>query len=159
MQSFPRVWNKSISNNRTCHIEKLCVWSRTGETLIFNETANPDMSTVDQFSSQDHHADARIDGTIYEVQTISLNDMLFKFSAPACIDYLSIDTEGSEYEILKNLDFDRYKFRVITCEHNYGQNRELIHELLRSKGYMRKFEDLSLFDDWYILKTDEIGGS
>jgi hypothetical protein len=26
----------------------------------------------------------------------------------------------------------------------------LIHELLTSKGYKRKFENISLFDDWYV---------
>ena len=38
--------------------------------------------------------------------------MLEKFGAPKDIDYLSVDTEGSEYEILKNLDFDKYKFQI-----------------------------------------------
>jgi FkbM family methyltransferase len=117
---------------------------------MFNESNNPDMSTIHQFSAQDHHASARKDGKTYTVQTISLNDLLKKYSAPSCIDYLSIDTEGSEYDILSNLDFDRYNFRVITCEHNHSPNRELIHELLTSKGYKRKFENISLFDDWYV---------
>ena len=35
------------------------------------------------------------------------------------IDYLSIDTEGSEYEILKNFNFDKYKFNVITVERHH----------------------------------------
>jgi hypothetical protein len=66
------------------------------------------------------------------------------------IDYLSIDTEGSEYEILANFDFSKHRFRVITCEHNYTQERDKIHTLLTEKGYLRKFEDVSQFDDWYV---------
>ena len=53
-------------------------------------------------------------------------------------------------EILAAFDFDKYSFSVITCEHNYTSAREKIFELLTSKGYTRKFEELSLWDDWYV---------
>ena len=34
------------------------------------------------------------------------------------IDYLSIDIEGSEFEILKTIDFERYNIKVISVENN-----------------------------------------
>ena len=77
--------------------------------------------------------------------------MLDKYNAPSIVDYLSIDTEGSEYEILKDFNFNKYKFRVITIEHNYTHKRKLINKLLYKNGYKRKYEELSLFDDWYIF--------
>lgn len=43
---------------------------------------------------------------------------------PKIIDYLSIDTEGSEFDILSNFNFKEFKFRIITCEHNFGPNRK-----------------------------------
>jgi len=79
--------------------------------------------------------------------------LLDKYKAPGTIDFLSIDTEGSEYEILRNFEFNKYQFRVITCEHNYGPGREEIFALLTGHGYVRKFEELSTFDDWYV-KTE-----
>lgn len=82
---------------------------------------------------------------------MSLNDLLKTHNAPADIDFLSIDTEGSEFEILAALDFTRYRFKVIVCEHNYTPNREKIHSLLVSKGYVRKYTNVSQFDDWYTL--------
>ena len=85
----------------------------------------------------------------YDVQTISLEDLLIKYSAPKKIDYLSIDTEGSEYEILSNFNFDAYDIRAITCEHNYMPEREQIYKLLTSKGYFRVDTDKSKWDDWY----------
>ena len=78
-----------------------------------------------------------------------LNDLLKEYSAPLEIDYLSIDTEGSEYEILKNFDFEKYSFKVITVEHNNTVNKTLINELLEKNGYKRQLKKLSQFESWY----------
>ena len=80
-------------------------------------------------------------------------DLLKKYNAPKEIDYLSIDTEGSEFEILNAFDFDAYKIKVITCEHNFTPMREEIYKLLGSKGYVRKYQEFSQFDDWYVLNA------
>jgi hypothetical protein len=109
------------------------------------------MEPLDAFSSSDRHGKSRENGTRYDVLTISLNDLLDKYNAPNEIDYLSIDTEGSEYEILSELSFENYKFKVITCEHNNTSNREKIYKLLSANGYKRKYVELITFEDWYVL--------
>jgi FkbM family methyltransferase len=147
-----KIWSEDLAKNRTCHIDYDCVWSKSGEVLEFNEVNAAELSTIDTFSSVDEHATTRTSGTKYPVNTISLLDLLKKYDAPRVIDYLSIDTEGSEFEILSAFDFDAYQFRVITCEHNYTPMREKIYDLLMSKGYIRKFPNLSRFDDWYVLE-------
>ena len=95
------------------------------------------------------HADTRKDGERYAVQTISLVDLLDHWRAPRMIDYLSIDTEGSEFDILSSFDFAAYDIRLITVEHNHTDKRQELFDLLTSKGYQRKFETLSNVDDWY----------
>lgn len=70
--------------------------------------------------------------------------------APDEIDYLSIDTEGSELETLQAIDCGKYSFRIITCEHNFMPQRALIHELLMRHGYVRVEQSLSDFDDWFV---------
>lgn len=137
--------------NRRCHIENMLVWTDSGKKIDFLETPVSDLSTIYDFHDKDLHSNARQGGNLTTVDSISLLDLLDKYSAPRLIDYLSIDTEGSEYEILKAFDFDKYKFRVITCEHNYTDMRDSIYTLLTSKGYIRKYHNLSQFDDWYIL--------
>ena len=117
---------------------------------MFNETNYAEISTIDSFSDKDFHSLGRQKGIKYEVTTISLIDLLRKYKSPQYIDYLSIDTEGSEYEILNAFDFNEYKFGIITVEHNYTPEREKIFTLLSSKGYKRMYQDISLFDDWYI---------
>jgi FkbM family methyltransferase len=145
-----KIWSEDLAKNRNCHIDYDCVWSKSGEVLEFNEVNAAELSTIDTFSSVDGHAATRTSGTKYPVNTISLLDLLKKYNAPQVIDYLSIDTEGSEFEILSAFDFDAYQFRVITCEHNYTPMRDKIYDLLTSKGYTRKFTNLSKFDDWYV---------
>jgi hypothetical protein len=76
--------------------------------------------------------------------------MLESREAPFEIDYLSIDTEGSEFEILSSFDFSKFDIKIITCEHNYTENRIRIHDLLTRNGYHRVMQEISLFDDWYV---------
>ena len=89
----------------------------------------------------------------YGVPTISLGDLLAEHNAPDQIDYLSVDTEGSEFYILSALDFSKYQFKVITVEHNYTDTREKVYELLTKNGYIRILEGFSQWDDWYVAKN------
>jgi FkbM family methyltransferase len=145
-----RCWHAALAANRTCAIDRRCVWTRSGETVRFNQTAIPELSTIDKFSSADLHKDARKTGSRYDVATVSLMDLLAEHGAPSLIDYLSIDTEGSELDILESFDFGRYDIAVITCEHNFTPMRRRVHALLSARGYVRKFETVSEFDDWYV---------
>ena len=147
-----KIWHEDLKKNRNVNIDYDCVWEKTGEKLTFNEVDAAVLSTIKNYSDCDKHTLSRQKGKFYSVNTISLEDLLIKHKAPKNIDYLSIDTEGSEYEILKNFNFDKYKFSVITCEHNFTPSREKIYELLTSNGYKRIFKELSKFDDWYILE-------
>lgn len=145
-----KVWKDSLAKNRSCSIDNRCVWSKTGDEFSFNEASIPELSTLDMFNDVDYHSESRKDGTSYIVETISLNDLLVQHKAPSQIDYLSVDTEGSEYEILNAFDFTNYNISVITVEHNFSAKRSDIYHLLVGKGYKRVFEKISVFDDWYI---------
>jgi len=146
------VWHNDLRRNRKCNIETRCVWKDSASILTFNETTTAEFSTINKYTNLDSNSDIRKSGKKYNVETISLNDLLEKFDSPGRIDYLSIDTEGSEYEILSELNFSKYTFGVITCEHNYTDNRGKIYALLSRNGYKRVWEDISLFDDWYVLE-------
>ena len=145
-----RGWHAALARNRACRIETRCVWSATGQTLKFNEVEEGAFSTIDGFGTGELNREKREKATTYEVETVSLDDLLRIHGAPAEIDYLSIDTEGSEFEILSHFDFDRHRFAVITCEHAFTPARERLHALLSSKGYVRTLEAISSFDDWYV---------
>ncbi len=149
-----KCWHDDLFRNRNAFIEKDCVWSETDKELIFNEVEKSSLSTIVGFGEDDNHSTSRTKGKKYKVKTISLLNLLEKYNAPQIIDYLSIDTEGSEFTILQNFDFNKYAFRTITVEHNYSPLRQKIYDLLTSKGYKRVNEQFSLFDDWYILNKE-----
>jgi FkbM family methyltransferase len=145
-----RKFQNELINNRNCHIDFRCVYDKTGDLIVFNEVEEGELSTINEYSNSDGHNNKREKGLKYEVETVTLESLLIKYSSPNIIDYLSIDTEGSEFDILKIFNFDKYQFKIITVEHNYTKNRDKIKNLLESKGYTRIYEKFSRCDDWYI---------
>ena len=145
-----RSWHPDLFQNRGVHIDTRCVWKESGQTLEFNEVAVRELSTVHEYSNSDHYEEERKESTLYNVETISLNDLLATYQAPEVIDYMSIDTEGTEYLILEAFDFKKYNVSLFTIEHNYTPNRELIFQLMKDNNYIRIFDNISRWDDWYI---------
>jgi FkbM family methyltransferase len=142
--------------NRDAFIDSRCVWRETGALLEFNEFG--DLSTIASFTDLGEHAESRRDGLRYEVSTVSLNDLLEQNNAPLEIDFLSIDTEGSEHEILKAFDFSRYQIDLIICEHNGEPARSRIKKLLESNNYERIWPAWSGNDDFYVSRLHRCKG-
>ena len=144
-----KIFYNELNKNRKCFIETNLVWKNSKSRLLFHEDFAGGLSTIKKFI--DHDTQIRKRNKEYILETISLNDLLVKYNAPKIIDYLSIDTEGSEFDILNNFDFNKYKFRIITCEHNFTPNKNKIHKLLTKNGYVKKHSSLvSFVDDWYV---------
>jgi FkbM family methyltransferase len=145
-------YNKVLQNKRTSTIDELCVSDKTGDTVEFVEVTNlQGLSGIAEFAFNDIHTQTRIDqGKRYDVSTISLKDLLDKHNAPEVIDYLSIDTEGSEHSILSVYDFSR-KFKVVSIEHNNTYQKDLINDLMISKGYVQVLPEESKWDSWFVL--------
>lgn len=146
-----RSWHAALKINRKAIIDTRCVFNESDKILAFLDTENNELSTLTQYSDGDLHSRSRATGDRYDVTTVSLNDLLEQHQAPTIIDYLSVDTEGSEFAILESLNFNKYKFKLITVEHNFTPMREEIYNLLIGKGYKRIFSEISAFDDWYVL--------
>lgn len=146
-------WHELLSQNRKCLISHECVYPTSGEQLMFNEVDEGMFSSLVEFSGSDMHANRRTNGFEYLVESISLEDLLRKFSAPKYVDFLSVDTEGSELAILEAFDFSSFTFGAIFVEHNFTENREKIHQLLTANGYLRVFSRFSRWDDWYLDKS------
>jgi tetratricopeptide (TPR) repeat protein len=78
------------------------------------------------------------------------------------IDYLQIDCEppSVSFEILKRIPFDKFRFAVITFEHDYYADitksyRDLSREYLKEKGYNLVVSnvspnDFAIYEDWWV---------
>jgi FkbM family methyltransferase len=133
--------HKSIQKNRTCHFEKLAAYSESNLQVEFNMCKIKDLSGIKTHMQTSNSTYAKNILKVVNVKTISLNDLLQKYNAPQKIDYISIDTEGSEFEIIKNFNFDYYKILIWSIEHNSMHRSDgkeyliKLQTLMKSKNY------------------------
>jgi FkbM family methyltransferase len=123
-----------------------------GPHANFRITKNPEYSTFENYVDHDFHFEREraADFRTVDVDTFSLDDILRHPDVPPVIDYLSIDTEGSEADILEGCDLADYDIRCISVEHNWTESRERIRGYLQGRGYRRCLMEFSKWDDWYV---------
>ena len=161
-------WNGIISEpspywidkikNRKCIITTKAVFKESNKKLDFSTVQNfPDLSGLKNSFNKDENDKFRKDSKIHQVDTITLNDLIDQNAPNQKINYISIDTEGSEYEILQNFNFKKHSVDIFTIEHNFIENkRDAIFNLMIQNDYLRVFQNLSQFDDWYIKKDNRV---
>ena len=158
-------WHDELKKNRPqTNIISECIWSESNKELNFFVSDVGVLSSLEDFKESDKismpgNTQARLkSGKSIIVKTISLNDIIEKQFNSKTPSYISIDTEGSEYEILKNFNFKKYRPLVFTIEHNFTELQLKIDELMYLNEYIRVFKSLTVFDAWYVAKEvfDEI---
>ena len=152
-------WHKYLKNNRPkSNIITKCIWSKSGEILDFFESDVGVLSTIDDYKESDKistpgNTIERVrSGKLIKVETISLNDVIHEFFNSVAPSYISIDTEGSEYEILRFLNFKKFRPIVFTVEHNFTEFENKIDDLMFKNDYVRVLKEFTAFDAWYISK-------
>ena len=86
---------------------------------------------------------------VVKMKTTTIGSILRRAKAPEYIHYMSLDTEGAEWEILRVFPFERYRLGAMTIEHNGEQpKRTQIRRLLEAHGY--RFVKERLVEDWYV---------
>lgn len=156
-------WHKNLINNRPkAKIIKDAIYSETGKELDFFVSDAGELSTLEEFRNADAtsmpgNAKARNrNGYVNKVRSISLNDVFLKFFNGLPIDYMSVDSEGSELKILENFDFKRFGPSVITVEHNSSEydasNEKMLDALFQNNNYKRVFKEQTQFDAWYVIQ-------
>jgi FkbM family methyltransferase len=141
-------YNKSLPENRRCQIDLRCVSNTTGDTVKFqcaDQSGWPGM--VGHIYNESNSR-----GNVIDVETITLNDLLDQHDAPSQIDYISVDTDGSEPMIMQGFDFSRHNATMWTIEHNQMAWRKDICRLMEQNGYRRVLEGFSGYDDWYVME-------
>jgi len=75
-------------------------------------------------------------GKKVQVKCYTLNELLTT-AGIRYVDYMSVDTEGSELSIIEKFDFEKFVVDIIQIEVLMGEKeiKRKIHELMISKGY------------------------
>jgi len=132
------------------------VYNKTGLKLNFDIAHNFDLlSGLSDTICHLHKERVDNNKTTIVVETITLDDMLEQANAPSFIDYMSLDVEGVEFEILQACDFSKHTFGLIDVEHNWIEpKRSQIRDLLLSNGYVYLKENK--WDDSYAHESSVI---
>ncbi len=108
---------------------------------------------------QDPHAHARAGNrflnqgeTIFEFGAVArtLNSLLLDAGAPTTIDFLSLDVEGAELEVLKGIDHSAFRFKYLLVE---CRDFSRLDTYLTSHGY--QFVDKLSSQD-YLFTAQEL---
>lgn len=80
-----------------------------------------------------------------DVPMIPINEIIDEYMAGLAPDYLSIDVEGHDLDVLKSLDLERFKPKIICIEPS--NKTHLFDEILNPHGYslMAKTPDNALY--------------
>jgi len=149
-EPLPEAFEKLIKC-RSVDCDNNAVFNKTGLTLDFSHS--------DLFSGLTEYIDKHThvkNCAKSKVNTITLQDLLEKYKTSNIIHYLSLDTQGSELEILRSVNYSQYTFLYITLEHNYIEpKRSLMRDILLSNGYLYKGENE--WEDEYIHESNILG--
>jgi FkbM family methyltransferase len=75
-------------------------------------------------------------------------DTVLNDSGVKIVDYLSIDVEGAEIEVLGGIDFERVQVNIIGVEHTHTFSE--VYDLLTTSGF--EYRGLLFFDEIFVNK-------
>lgn len=112
-----------LKNNRKCLLDNRALYLEDNLELEFFPAYELG-GTFEDFKIEQSRIQQRTQFLSYKVKTVSLNTLLQDFNAPFEIDYISLDTEGSELKILQNFNFNKYNVKIFSVEHNTGPRND-----------------------------------
>ena len=152
VEPIPEIYNILCKKRPNSFCSNYAVYNESNLELLFDIANKNDLLSGISSYIDCHKNTVDKNKKQIKVKTITMNDLLDTYNAPNFIEYLSLDTEGSEYEILKCIDFNKYTFGLIHVEHNYVEPRRTqIKELLLANDYVYIKENN--WDDAYKHKS------
>jgi FkbM family methyltransferase len=142
-----RRFHTNITDKRKAILDKRAVYCEEMQNQPFLEVNDAgQLSTLAGHSRDDGRTRT---GQHSMVDTVTLTTALREHGAPNVIDFVSIDTEGSEMEVLKGIDFEQFDIRFLAIEHNFIEGRKnQLNEFLSPHGYREIFPEFSHHDIW-----------
>jgi len=143
VEPIPQRFQECKQNRPNSICFPYAVYSRGNTIVKFNIETHDLLSGINQKFSLLNRSKRIL------VETRTFQQVLQEANAPSRVDYLSLDTEGTELEILKSVNLNEYTFGMITVEHNFQQpKRSETRSFLESNGYT--FLKENQWDDVFI---------
>lgn len=139
------LW-ENIRQSRSATLVQCAASDSKGE-LVFHRVATAELSFVGNDVPNDDLHRSVLESRV--VPTKTLDQILSEQHAPQELDYLSIDVEGHELEVLGGFDVQRWRPSAITIEYNNDANRA---DAIRARlpGYRQIMSSLSGCDLWFV---------
>lgn len=115
-----------LQRNRSCHCINACI-GRAGDQVDFVTDLGTFSGSKRGLESEDGPPRQGI-----SMKTLSVDQLLQDAEAPPVIDYLSVDVEGMEDEVMETFPFDRYRFLCATIE----RPSTSLRSILDGQGYL-----------------------
>ena len=135
---------ESMKQNRHCKLIHGAITAERQESVLIEELPASDLS---KFVNK-----RKIFKKIHEVKALTLQEVIDQNLTSTEIDFLSIDIEGEDIEILKSLDLSRYKIKAICVEHNFRKGSDIIIDFMHKNGYDLVYSEFSKNDYWFVLQ-------
>jgi len=107
-----------------------------------NENSHSGLSGLDKFATTDDNKKWKKKVRDFEMKKVLVRtpeDVFTEANLPPVVDYMSLDVEGAEMDILQSFPFDKYCVKYATIETNNDKDKEKeMEEFMRKRGY--KFE-------------------
>ena len=148
IEANPR-WHREICRQRNCVAINAAAFDQPSDDLEFLDGGA--IGGIVSHLQEDKHSKKRRgllnNGAVIRVSGVRGDDLFERANAPKVIDFLSIDTEGSEVAVLKSINFNHWSVNLITVEHAGNEEKRLeAWSYLKSFGFMRK---KMWFEDWF----------
>lgn len=127
---------KKFKEQRTRDINLELGVGRKNGSLIFYQFFPSTLSTFSQKEATQYQSSGFNLISKYQVPVKTLGSILSQHCKTRRPDFLSIDTEGTDLEVLQNNDWDKFKPRVICIE--TGKDFNKINNFLKKHGYQLK---------------------
>ncbi|WP_208987849.1 MULTISPECIES: FkbM family methyltransferase [unclassified Pseudovibrio] len=137
---------EQICSRRDADLDKRAAWSSGGGALRFFCADTSEYSGMLSVVGQGTKPGREI-----EVPIARTEDILVQHNVPDHIPFISIDTEGTELEVLKGIDFSRRTFDFLCVEHNHNsKQQDALVAFMKLQGYVVTQPELSGADYWFV---------
>ena len=143
---------RKISEKRNCIVKTYAASSIEGEASFTIAEKALGMSGLG-LSKDQRKKITRAGGTPKETTVRKKTlDSILEESNFSRIDFISIDVEGHELEVLKGFSLENFQPRIVLIEDNQDQTDPAVQDHMKSKGYVL-FRRTGV-NDWYALLND-----